>query len=244
MSLTAGTLFHGTRKPLKLWFRAIWEVFVHKHSIPAADLLRILGLGSYGTAWLWLHKTRSAMVRENRDKLNDCAQLDETFIGGKEAEKDIVVVAGEEHGRVRLIHAPGNHSACIKHVADSEIITETKVKTDGHAGYNKKTLGGRDHEMKVQTDNERRKNDHLQLCHWTAANMKRWLLGTHHGTVRAKHLQSYLDEYTFRYNRRRTNGVGRLVARCIETMVIKPPMTVRQLIDGTYACRNFETASY
>lgn len=243
-SLTSGTLFHGTRKPLKIWFRAIWEVCVHKHGISAADLQRILGLGSYETAWAWLHKIRRATVRENREKLDGCTQADETFVGGKGAEKEIVVIAAQEHGRVRLIHAPGNHGECIKHVVDGEIGQQTAVKTDGHGGYNQKTLGERAHSAKVQTKKERQENDHLQLCHWTAANLKRWLLGTHHGAVRAKHLQSYLDEYSFRYNRRKTKGVGRLVARCIENMLAQPPVTMRQLIDDTYECRYFETASY
>lgn len=243
-SLTSGTLFHRTRKPLKLWFRAIWEVCVHKHGISAADLQRILGFGSYETAWVWLHKIRRATVRENREKLEGCAQTDETFVGGKGAEKACVVIAGEEHGRVRLTHAPGNHTECILAIATSEIGHETSIKTDGHAGYNKKSLGNRAHCAKVQTKTERQKSDHLQLCHWTAANLKRWLLGTHHGAVRSKHLQAYLDEYTFRYNRRKTKGVGRLVARCVENMIMQPPMTMRQLIDDTYECRNFEGASY
>ena len=243
-SLTSGTLFHRTRKPLKLWFRAIWEVCVHKHGISAADLQRILGFGSYETAWAWLHKIRRATVRENREKLEGCAQMDETFVGGKGAEKECVVIAGEEHGRVRLTHAPGNHTECLEHVASSEIGSETSVKTDGHAGYNKKSLGDREHSAKVQTKTERQESDHLQLCHWIAANLKRWLLGTHHGAVSAKHLQAYLDEYAFRYNRRKTKGVGRLVARCLENMIMQAPMTMRQLIDETYECRNFEGASY
>ena len=244
MSLTSGTLFHRTRKPLKLWFRAIWEICVHKHGISAADLQRILGFGSYETAWAWLHKIRRAMVRENRDKLNGCAQTDETFVGGKGASKEIVVIAAEEFGRVRLMHAPGNHTECLEHLASNEIDSETTVKTDGHAGYNEKSLGERDHCAQVQTKAERKKNDHLQLCHWTAANLKRWLLGTHHGAVSAKHLQSYLDEYSFRYNRRKTKGVGRLVARSLENMLTQPPLTMRQLIDDTYECRNFEGVSY
>jgi hypothetical protein len=82
-SLTSGTLFHGTRKPLRLWFRAIWEICVHHHGISAADLQRILGLGSYETAWAWAHRIRRAMVRENREGLQGCVQVDEVHVGGK-----------------------------------------------------------------------------------------------------------------------------------------------------------------
>lgn len=140
MSLTSGTLFHKTRKPLKLWFRAIWEICVHRHGISAADLQRVLGLGSYETAWVWLHKIRRAMVRPNREKLNGYAQTDETFVGGEGAEKAIVVIVAQEFGRVRLTHAPGNHAECLGHIASSEIAPEAVVKSDGHAGYNEKSL--------------------------------------------------------------------------------------------------------
>ena len=243
-SLISGTLFHGTRKPLKLWFRAIWEICVHRQGISAADLQRVLGLGSYETAWAWAHRIRRALVREEREPLEGVIQLDETFVGGKTKDKSIVLVAAEEGGRVRLVQAPGNHEACIEHVANTEISPEASVKTDGHAAYNERTLAKRTHDAKVQTKAEKKANDHLQLCHWTASAMKRWLLGTHCGAVSEKHLQSYLDEHAFRHNRRKTKGIGRLVARCLENMITKPPLTLRQLIQDTYPCRAFEGIAY
>jgi len=243
-SLTSGTLFHGTRKPLKLWFRAIWEVAVHRTGISAADLQRILGLGSYETAWTWLHRIRRAMVSENRGKLTGCVQIDETFVGGKGSEKEMVLVLSEEHGRVRLIHVPGNHEACIGHVVRTEIAADASIKSDGHAAYNTRTLDNREHEGKVQSKAELREGDHVQHCHWSASRLKRWLLATHNGAVRAKHLQSYLDEDAFRHNRRNTKGVGRLVARCLGNMLAHTSMTMRQLIDDTHECRLFAGVSY
>jgi transposase-like protein len=243
-SLTSGTLFHGTRKPLKLWFRAIWEICVHRHGISAADLQRILGLGSYETAWTWAHRIRRAMVRENREGLRGTVQMDEMYAGGKGSDKALVLAAAEEGGRIRLVHAPGNHEPCIKHIADTELNGDAAVKTDGHAAYNKNTLGDRSHEAKVQSAPEKKQDDHVQLCHWAVTGLKRWLLGTHHGAVRDKHLQSYLDEHTFRHNRRNTNGVGRLVARCLENMMARPPITMRQLVRDTYPCRAFDGVSY
>lgn len=243
-SVTSGTLFHGTRKPLRDWFRAIFEVCVHRNGVSSADLQRILGFGSYGTAWHWTHKIRRAMVRQGRDKLDGSAQVDETLVGGKGAQKEIVVVAAEEKGRVRMTHAPGNHTEALKVVADREIGAKTEVKTDGNAAYGKKSLGKRPHEPKVQTKAERKAADHLQLMHWMASLLKRWLLGTHHGGVRAKHLQSYLDEFCFRQNRRHTKGPARLVARCLEGMLAKAPLTKRQLIDDTHEFRHFQNASY
>jgi len=243
-SLTSGTLFHGTRKSLRLWFRAIWEICVHRHGISAADLQRVLGLGSYETAWAWAHRIRRAMVRENREGLQGSVQVDEAQVGGKNSDKATVLVAAEEGGRVRLVHVPGNHEDCIKHAVDEQIGTNAAIKTDGHAAYNARTLATRPHDAKVQSAAEKKSNDHVQLCHWTASALKRWLLGTHQGAVSDKHLQSYLDEHAFRHNRRKTKGIGRLVARCLENMLTRQPLTMHQLIHDTHECRAFEGLAY
>ena len=190
------------------------------------------------------HRIRRAMVRENREGLQGCVQVDETYVGGKNSDKAIVLVAGEEGGRVRLIHAPGNHEDCIKHVVDDTIEADAALKTDGHAAYNARSLTAREHDAKVQSSAEKKNDDHVQLCHWAAAALKRWLLGTHHGAVSDKHLQSYLDEHAFRHNRRKSKGVGRLVARCLENMLARQPLTMRQLIHDTHKCRTFEGVAY
>ena len=148
-------------------------------------------------------------------------------------------MAAEAGGRVRLAHALNNDAITLKRFADGQIAAEAEIVTDGHAGYSKKSLGDRPHEAVVQTKAERRENDAVQGCHWTIALLKRWLLGTHAGAVRAKHLQAYLDEFAFRHNRRKTNGVGRIAARVIESLVARPPLTMRNLIDGTRRCRWF-----
>ena len=114
-----------------------------------------------------------------------------------------------------------------------------RVTTDGLASYDSESLGQRSHEAKVQTRAERRDGDAVQSCHWTISLLKRWLLGTHAGAVSPKHLQAYLDEYAFRHNRRRTNGVGRIAARVIERLVARQPLTMRSLIDDTRPCRWF-----
>ncbi len=238
-SLTSGTLLHGTRKPLRMWFRAILEMTIRKNGISAKDLQRIMGFGSYETAWVWLHKLRAALVRENREPMGKVVQLDETLIGGEGAEKALVFVAAEAGGRVRLAHTPNNDEDCIKTFADREIAKEASVTTDGLPSYNENSLENRPHEMAVQSNDERAQVDTLQLCHWAAMLVKRWFMGTHHGAVRQKHLQSYLDEYSFRYNRRKTKGPARLAARVLEGLVTAPPMTMRQLVDDTLECRLF-----
>jgi transposase-like protein len=221
------------------WIEARWAA-TRRTGISAMDLMRIMGFGSYKTAWTWLHKLRAALVRPQREPLGPFVQMDEALVGGKGGpHKELVLVAAEADGRVRLAHAETNDKATLKRFADGQIAPDARVVTDGLASYDADSLGDRPHEAKVQTKAERRENDAVQSCHWTISLLKRWLLGTHAGAVRPKHLQAYLDEYAFRHNRRRTNGVGRIAARVIERLVARPPLTMRTLIDDTRPCRWF-----
>lgn len=244
-SLTSGTLLEKTRKPFKMWFRAVFEISTRRTGISAKDLQRIMGFGSYKTAWSWLHKLRAAMVRADRGPLGPFVQADETLVGGKGSpHKELVLVAAEADGRVRLAHADNNDEGTLKSFADSQIGTDAQVVTDGHAGYNSQSLAERPHEAIVQTKAGRRENDALQGCHWTTSLLKRWLLGTHAGAVKPKHLQAYLDEFAFRHNRRKTNGVGRIAARVIEQLVVLRPLPMRKIIDETTRCRWFTSAQH
>jgi transposase-like protein len=241
-SLTSGTLLEKTRKPFKTWFRAMFEITTRRTGISAKDLQRIMGFGSYKTAWSWLHKLRAAMVRSDSEPLGPFVQIDEALVGGKGGpHKQLVLVAAEANGRVRLVHAENNDTATCKQFADREVVADARVVTDGHAGYSKKSLGDRAHSAVIQTKAERREHDAVQACHWTTSLVKRWLMGTHAGAVRDKHLQAYLDEFAFRHNRRKTAGVGRIAARLIESVVAKPPRTMRQIIDETRRCRWFQS---
>ena len=238
-SLTSGTLLEKTRKPFKVWFRAIFEISSRRNGISAKDLQRIMGFGSYKTAWSWLHKLRRALVRPEREPLGQAVQIDEGFVGGTRGGKSMVLVATETDGRVRLAHAANNDAETLKRFADANVAPKAPVTTDGHAGYSARSLGERPHEPHVQTPAERRQHDTLQAVHWTMSLLKRWLLGTHGGAVKPKHLQSYLDEFAFRHNRRRTKGVGRIAARTIERLVAHAPLTMRQLIRQTRPFRAF-----
>ena len=242
-SLTSGTLLEKTRKPLKMWFRAVFEISTRRTGISAKDLQRIMGFGSYKTAWSWLHKLRAALVRPEREPLGPFVQMDEALVGGKGGpHKELVLVAAEAGGRVRLAHAETNDKATLKRFADGQIADDARVTSDGLASYDSDSLGERPHEAIVQTKAERRESDALQGCHWTISLLKRWLLGTHAGAVSPKHLQSYLDEFAFRQNRRKTKGVGRIAARVIENLVVRQPLTMRTLIDETQRCRWFRSA--
>ena len=241
-SLTSGTLLEKTRKPFKVWFRAVFEISSRRNGISAMELQRIMGFGSYKTAWTWLHKLRAALVRPDRAPLAQAVQIDEAFVGGTRGGKEMVLVATETtDGRVRLAHAANNDEATLKHFTGACVATHAAVTTDGLASYNTGSLGERAHEAIVQTNAERRVHDTLQGVHWTVSLLKRWLLGTHAGAVGRKHLQAYLDEFTFRYNRRKTKGVGRIAARTLAQLVAHAPMTMRQLIDKTMPCRAFRS---
>ena len=242
-SLTSGTVLEKTRKPLKVWFRAVFEISTRRTGISAKDLQRILGFGSYKTAWSWLHKLRAALVRPEREALGPFVQIDEAFVGAKGRGKELVLVAAEAGGRVRLAHAENNDEPTLKSFANGQVAVDAHVVTDGLASYNERSLCARSHDMIMQTKAERRENDALQACHWAISLLKRWLLGTHAGAVREKHLQAYLDEFAFRYNRRKTAGVGRIAARVIEQLVARKPLTTHQLINETRPCRWF-TSDY
>jgi transposase-like protein len=242
-SLTSGTVLEKTRKPLKLWFRAIFEMSTRRTGISAKDLQRILGFGSYETAWTWTHKLRAALAPEDREPLGPFVQVDEALVGGKGGpHKELVLAAAERQGRVRLAHAGSNDTATLKRFCDGHIAKDAQIVSDGHAGYNAKSLGERPHEVKVQTKAELRDADAVQACHWTISLLKRWLLGTHGGAVRDKHLQAYLDEFAFRYNRRKTDGVGRIAARMLEAVVGCAPVTTRKLVRETRRYRWFNLA--
>ncbi len=241
-SLTSGTLLQGTRKPFKTWFRAVFEISSRRNGISAKDLQRIMGFGSYETAWTWLHKLRAALVRPGRGPLSQGVQIDEAFVGGRRGGKSMVLVATETtDGRVRLAHAQNNDEATLKQFADDHVASAAEVTTDGLASYNSKSLGERLHQGIVQTNAERRLHDTLQGVHWTVSLLKRWLLGTHAGAVSGKHLQAYLDEFAFRHNRRKTKGVGRIAARTLGQLVVCAPMTMRQLVDEPLPCRAFRS---
>jgi transposase-like protein len=229
-SVIAGTVFEGTRKPLVTWFRMIWWVAGQKNGASALGLKRILGLGSYETAWTWLHKLRRAMVRPGQDRLTGTVQVDETFIGGAKSGKRgrgaegkalVLIIAqekGKATGRIRLRRIEDATSDCLEAAIKETVEPGTLIKTDGWAGYNGvKSLG---YEHKVIRKTADIGDNLLPLCHREASLIKRWLGGTHQGAVSHEHLGYYLDEYTFRFNRRTSRSRGLLFFRLLQNAVV------------------------
>lgn len=233
-SLTAGTIFQDTRKPLQLWFRAIWYVVNQKNGVSALGLQRVLGFGSYHIVWTWLHKLRCAMVRPGRDRLSGTVEVDETYIGGKRpvyrgrgaAGKVLVLVAaqedGERIGRIRLRKILDASANSLETGIQEFIAPGSIVRTDGWAGYKGLTSIGYIHDVArkeaIIGDNL------LPLTNRVTALLKRWLQGTHQGAVHASHLDYYLDEFTFRFNRRTSRSRGKLFYRLVQQAVNIEPL--------------------
>ena len=233
-SVIAGTILDGTRKPLVLWFRAIWWVTSQKNGASALGLQRILGLGSYETAWTWLHKLRRAMIRPGRDRLSGTIQVDETYIGGEKpgkrgrgAEgKSLVIIAAQEDGkatgRIRLMQIPDASGENLEAAVQATVNLGAVVKTDGWRGYNGLKSLGYTHKVIRKTSDVG--ENLLPLCHREASLIKRWLAGTHQGAVSHEHLAYYLDEYTFRFNRRTSSYRGKLFYRLLQNAVVIDPV--------------------
>lgn len=229
VSVTAGTIFQDSRLPLVMWFRAMWHVTSQKSGASALGLQRVLGLGSYQTAWSWLHKLRRAMVRPDRDLLTGKVDVDETYIGGEKpgkrgrgAEgKALVVIAaqqdGDHIGRIRLVHVPDASGASLGDAIMQTVSSGSRVQTDDWKGYNGiEELGYR---REIVRHSPEVGENLLPNCHRVASLLKRWILGTHQGAVSAKHLSYYLDEFTFRFNRRTSQSRGKLFFRLVQQAV-------------------------
>jgi transposase-like protein len=234
-SVTAGTIFQDTHKPLRLWFRAIWQVTSQKNGASALNLQQVLGLGSYLTAWTWLHKLRRAMVRPGRDCLGGRVEVDETYVGsesegkdGRSTDKALVVIAVEEDGsgmgRIRMARIASVTRNSLHRFIQASIQPGSTIHTDGNPSYTKMEAIGYTHEATVLSG--RGKNAAAQLLprvHRIASLLKRWLLGTHQGAVHANYLDYYLDEFTFRFNRRTSRSRGKLFYRLLQqAMQVEP----------------------
>ncbi len=246
-SATAGTIFQDTRTPLPTWFRAMWWVTSQKTGASALGLQQGLGLGSYQTAWAWLHKLRRAMVRPGRDRLTGRVEVDETYWGaGEEGRRGrhlvnrvLVAIAVEQVGRhacgrVRIRRIQDASADSLEAFIQEAIEPGSVVNTDGWVGYDRVSKSGDKHRITILKGQEASPSDLLPRVHRVASLLKRWLLGTHQGAVSFEHLDYYLDEFTFRFNRRTSRHRGKLFYRLVQQAVAVDPAPYKSLVGGKH----------
>jgi transposase-like protein len=244
-SVIAGTIFQDTRKSLRNWFTAIWWVTTQKNGASAAGLQQVLGLGSYQTAWTWLHKIRTAMVNPNRINLSGRIEVDECYIGGEEhggkrgrgtENKSLVVIGveilqGKNHmGRVRMKVVTDMSKESLQGFIKENVEPGSTIITDGWSSYASIGKSGYSHVIPKKFEGADPDNI-LPHVHMIVSLLKRWLLGTHQGAVQEMHLQAYLDEYVFRFNRRKSAKRGLLFYRLLEAAMHVPPTTYADLTE-------------
>ena len=246
-SVTAGTIFDRTRTPLTVWFAAVWLFGTAKNGISALSLKRVLEIGSYQTAWAMLHRVRSVLVRPGRDRLAGRVEVDETFIGGEEpgllggragGKKVLTGIAVEVRepkgiGRCRMAPLADASGPSLFAFVKNHVEPGSTVTTDGWKGYEGLTKLGYVHDRRSQRAARIRGDDPHKLLpavHRVAALAKRWLLGTHQGSVGEAHLPSYLNEFVFRFNRRSSRSRGMVFYRVLELAVAHDPVRYHELI--------------
>jgi transposase-like protein len=241
VSVIAGTIFQDTHKPLTMWFRAFWWVAGQKNGASALGLKRILGLGSYQTAWAWLHKMRTAMVRPGRDRLGGLVEVDESYVGGEKSGKRgrgaggkaLVAVAVEDKGdqgigRIRMAVVPDASGNSLIGFVKASVVEGSGVRTDGWSGYNGLSAVGYDHVIERRDASVGDRPS--KLVHLAVSLLKRWLLGTHQGAVSHEHLPYYLDEFVFRFNRRTSTHRGLLFFRLLQNAVVGEPLPYTSMV--------------
>jgi len=251
-SVTAGTIFDKTRTPLRNWLAAVWYVVNQKQGVNALGLQRVLGLGSYQTAWAMLHRLRRAMIRPGRERLHGVVEVDECFIGRfppnssrntkkkqklteqRKAKCSIVMIAVEikqpkGFGRIRLQRVTNKSEKAVLPFVFDVIEPGSLVRTDGSEAYRRMDRRGYRRERTVMLGASDPAHVTMPGVHRVAALLKRWLLGTHQGAVQPKQLDYYLDEFTFRFNRRTSRSRGLLFYRMLEQALVTKPVTYAQI---------------
>lgn len=243
-TISAGTIFDKTRTPLTTWFEAAWHLTTAKNGMSAVTLQRTLAT-SYRVAWTMLHRYRVAMVRSEREPLTGDVEIDETLVGGVQhggkrgrgAKKCIVVIAVEVthpkgFGRARMRHVPDASGTNLVPFVRDVVATGSVVLTDGWGGYNTVTDYGYTRKKTLLSSSGDPAHVSMPGVHRVASLLKRWVLGTHQGSVDPAHLQSYLEEFTFRFNRRTSRSRGLVFRRLIEQAAVTGPVTEADVTHG------------
>lgn len=243
-TVTAGTILEKTRTPLTTWFEAAWHVTTTKNGFSAKSLERTMGT-RYRVAWTILQRFRVAMVRAERAPLSGTVEVDEALIGGvkhdgkrgRGAKKAIVLISLEikqpkGFGRVRMRQVADASDASLRPFVCDTVAPGSIVHTDGWTGYNRLAQSGYVHERTIMNSSGDPAHVAMPGVHRIASLLKRWILGTHQGSVSDEHLQSYLEEFTFRFNRRTSRSRGLVFRRLLEQIAVTDQVPEKNLIHG------------
>lgn len=258
-SVTAGTIFDKTRSSLRAWFAAAWYITSQKQGVSALGLQRVLGLNSYQTAWAMLHRFRRAMVRPDRDLLGGTVEVDEAYLAlrrGARAKRKgasskahnksnlvaiavaVEVLEPKGFGRIRLRHIQAPTIEALMPFVRENVAPGTNVRTDGSPIYGQLQKEGFAHDPFVLLGSKTPAHEPLPGVHRVTSLLKRWMLGTHHGAVDPRHVDYYLDEFTFRFNRRTSRSRGMLFYRLMQQSAATTPVTYANIRDNEHHPRS------
>lgn len=251
-SVTAGTIFDKTRTPLQVWFAAAWYITNQKQGVSALGLQRVLGLNSYQTSWTMLHRFRRAMINPERAQLTGTVEVDESYLalrrgtgvkhkrpGSKGHDRTHLVAIAlavellqpKGFGRIRLRRIQSATKTELLPFVHGNIAPGSTLHTDGAPIYAPLADEGFIHKPHVMLGSKTPAHEPLPGVHRIAALLKRWLLGTHHGAIDPKHVDGYLDEFVFRFNRRTSRSRGMLFYRLMQQSVVALPATYADIRD-------------
>lgn len=236
-SVLAGTLLQDTKLPLNLWFQMVWWFVGPKNGASALALMQNFGMGSYETAWRLLTKLRSCTVLPLREQLAGEVEVDEAFLGGKN-RKEVIAVAAERRGRgtgrIRLKHISSRKKSNIQGFITETISPGSTIISDRHKSYVTIINKGYTHhpQTKPYFWEEVDSNDDrlLPRVHRAISLLKRWHNGTYQGRIDVQTLQSYLNEFVFRFNRRTSKSRGLLFHRMMEAAINSTPRPLKRPI--------------
>ena len=228
-SVTAGTLFQGTRTPLRVWFAAAWKLATAEQGVSARRLARELDLGSYETAWTMLHRLRRAMVRSGRPRLEGVAETGMVLLRGRPPARGgpsgaVAAIAvedrGERAGRVRMQRLASRSAVELAGFVSRAVEPDALIRAERAAVA--EALAGLGYAVDAGAP----------LVHLPEVRerLERWLLETHQGAASHDQLDWYLDEFTFRFNRRASTHRGLLFYRLLEEAVVTPPLPYRRVV--------------
>lgn len=250
-TVTAGTIFDKTRTALRVWLAAAWYLTNQKQGVSALGLQRVLGLGSYQTAWTMLHRFRHAMGLPDHQRLKGLVEVDETYLAITDRDvpasaarrksrtsKVLIAVAVEMlqpkgFGRIRSRRIANDSDECVVPFVQASVEPGATVKTDDSAAYRSLSKLGYEHQRTVMLGSEVAAHVSMAGVHRVASLIERWVLGTHHGSVQPEHLDAYLDEFVFRFNGRTSTSRGMLFYRLLQQAVITEPVTYEDVVRKT-----------